>query len=421
MPIRWDRPLEHRRGGGSRLGGLDIYYDFNWREVFRHDRAVFPRGQSLAQLVTGDCPDGKKPSLLLTKRTDVAARIEETEDRYIVIVPIIDYLANAGAVAATTYYARMSGTPLTQLPTLSEIDFSNTELEGFLAEHLNFEALYRWAVDNPGRIDTLRRISAENGEKFVPSAADEIRRLEEADPATLEAMGEYLDRIGDHEDIRLLLSRVTGSEFGRLLTANVLASQLPERIADTRNKLNEYQELIEEPNSTETDVQNFLENNPWIVGLPYVSARARVEIPRGELDFVLDRFDGFFDIVELKGPSDIIVSERQGAAASRPPSASAYSLGPALAKALAQAHHYRSILDHARNLSDQYGLLDTRQPWILILLGRSDTLSDTGREILRELNLSLHRVEVIPYDILGRRTEGFLANVEELLSNPSPS
>jgi hypothetical protein len=311
----------------------------------------------------------------------------------------------------------MSGTPLTQLPSLSEVHFSNVELESFLAEHLTYETLIRWATNYPGRVDTLRRITADNSENLTPDVAGAIRQLEVADPAALEAMGEYLDRLGDHQDIRLLLAQVTESEFGRLLTADLLAKQLPGRIADTRSKLNDYQELIAEPNSTETDVQRFLEINPWIVGLPYVSAQARVEIPRGKLDFVLNRFDGFFDIVELKGPGDAIVSERTDDSASRPPSASAFSLGPALAKALAQAHHYRSILDHARNLRDQYGLSDTRQPNILILLGRSGSLSDAGREILRELNLSLHRVEVIPYDLLGRRTEGFLGNIEALLSS----
>jgi hypothetical protein len=50
MPIEWDRPLAHRRGAGDRLAGLDVYYDFDWRTMFRHDRAVFPRGQSLAQM-----------------------------------------------------------------------------------------------------------------------------------------------------------------------------------------------------------------------------------------------------------------------------------------------------------------------------------------------------------------------------------
>jgi len=102
MPIEWDRPLAHRRGAGDRLAGLDVYYDFDWRTMFRHDRAVFPRGQSLAQLIVRDCPDSKTPSLLLTERSDVLPCIQETEDRYIVIVPIRDYLRNAGADAAST-------------------------------------------------------------------------------------------------------------------------------------------------------------------------------------------------------------------------------------------------------------------------------------------------------------------------------
>ena len=164
-------------------------------------------------------------------------------------------------------------------------------------------------------------------------------------------------------------------------------------------------------------LQKFLEINPWIVGLPYVGARARVEIPRGEIDFVLDRYDGFFDIVELKGPEDLIVVERNEASADRPPSASAYTLGPALAKALAQAHHYRAILEQsAELLHQQYGLTDSRQPRILILLGKSTDLSESGREILRQLNLTLHRVEVIPYDLLGHRTAGLLDNIEKLLA-----
>jgi len=107
MPIQWDQPLNHRRGADNLLGGIDVYFDFDWRTVFGHDRAVFPRGQSLAQLIARDCPDGKEPALLLTERTDIEARIEETDERYVVILPIFDYLQNAGADAASTYYARL--------------------------------------------------------------------------------------------------------------------------------------------------------------------------------------------------------------------------------------------------------------------------------------------------------------------------
>jgi hypothetical protein len=388
--------------------------------MFKHDRAVFPRGQSLAQLVARDCPDGKTPALLLTERSDVQPSIQEAEDRYTVIVPIRDYLGNTDADAASTYYARLSRTPLTKLPSLVDMTFSVAELHTFLDAHLTTEVIAHWIAENPERMKSLYDLIG------IPSitplsAADAIRSLDIEDAAVFAEFARYLGRLSDSAEIHSLLAQITGSEFGRTVTANVLGGRLPERIADTRRQLVKYQELISCPEATETDVQQFLEQNPWIVGLPYVSARARVEIPRGELDFVLDRFDGFFDVIELKGPQDTIIVEHSNTDATRPPSASAYALGPALAKALAQAHHYRALLDQARDLSDQYGLVDTRQPRILIVLGCSTSLTATSREVLRQLNLSLHRVEVIPYDLLGTRTTGLLNNLESLLNHASVS
>lgn len=421
MLIEWDRPLSRRGGATRRLGGLEIYYDFSWRTVSRHNRAVFPRGQSLSDLVRSDCPQGKRPTLLLTERNDVAARIQETADRYIVIVPIHDYLRNAGGDAASTYYARLSGTRLTQLASLADVSFSSAEFKSFLDEHLTRDALVGWAAGSRERIDVLVDISGDLEGALPENVVGLIRRLTVADPRVLDEVVDYLDRFDGDAGVRGILSRLTESERGRMVTAHVLAGRLSERISDTRGQLDAYQHLIASSASNETDVQQFLERNPWIVGLSYVGARARIEIPRGEIDFVLDRYDGFFDIVELKGPGEAIVVERSEVAAERPSSASAYSLGAALAKALAQAHHYRSILDRSRELHRQYGLTDSRQPRILILIGRSTDLSDSSREILRQLNLTLHRVEVIPFDLLGRRTEVLLNNIEALLAGPSAS
>jgi hypothetical protein len=415
MPIEWDRPLSRRRGSHNRLGGLDVYYDFNWLNMFRHDRAIFPRGQSLAQLVRRDCPEGKTPCLLLTERDDIAPYIRMTDDRFIVVVPINDYLRNAGADAASTYYARLSTAPLTQLPSLSEVMFSSSELGHFLDEHLTLETLTSWLSRSSSRFQILQDLISSDSDSSSVDTAAALRKLDVEELAVFEEFAHYVRRLGGGSQLGELLEQVTLFEKGRAAAATALAHRLPERIADIREQLSLYGQLIALPSSTETDVQRFLEAHPWVVGLPYVRARARVEIPRGELDFVLERYDGFFDVVELKGPQELIVVERLSSGAMRPPSASAYSLSPALAGALAQAHHYRALLDQARDLHDQYGLTDTRQPRILIVLGCSTSLSDPSREVLRQLNLSLHRVEVIPYDLLGTRTLGLLNNLEALI------
>jgi hypothetical protein len=415
MPIEWDRPLLRRHGSLNRLDGLDVYYDFNWHNMFKHDRAIFPRGQSLAQLVRRDCPVGKTPCLLLTERDDITPGIQTTDNDFIVIVPINDYLRNAGADAASTYYARLSTTPLTQLPSLSEVIFSSTELGHFLDEHLTLETLTSWLSRSSSRLQMLKNLISSDDNSSSIDTATALRNLDVEDLEVFKEFAQYMKRLGGGSQLRELLDQITLFEQGRTAAATMLAHRLPERIADIRNRLNRYDQLIGLPNSSETDVQHFLEANPWVVGLTYVKARARVEIPRGELDFVLDRYDGFFDIVELKGPQEPIIVERQSSEAMRPPSASAYSLSPALAGAIAQAHHYRALLDQARELHDQYGLTDTRQPRILIVLGCSTSLSDQSREVLRQLNLSLHRVEVIPYDLLGTRTLGLLNNLEALI------
>jgi hypothetical protein len=74
-------------------------------------------------------------------------------------------------------------------------------------------------------------------------------------------------------------------------------------------------------------------------------------------------------------------------------------------------------LKESQGLRVQFGLEDTRQPRILILIGRAKDLSVAAGEVLRELNLSLHRVEIIPYDQLGRRTAGLLDNLQALLGS----
>ena len=64
----WDLPLRKRVGGKILLAGLDVYYDFDWKEEVGHGRATFRNGKKLALVVQEDCPDGKIPCLLLTTR-----------------------------------------------------------------------------------------------------------------------------------------------------------------------------------------------------------------------------------------------------------------------------------------------------------------------------------------------------------------
>lgn len=133
------------------------------------------------------------------------------------------------------------------------------------------------------------------------------------------------------------------------------------------------------------------------------------------MDFLAERFDGVHDLLELKSPQDLIISARAGRG-DAPPSASNHSFSRPLANALAQIHIYRGTLTTGSELmEEQYGLHQTKDPRAIIVIGRASQLTDFETGILRELNKSLHRVEIVPFDLIGQRASVVLDNVERYL------
>jgi len=180
--------------------------------------------------------------------------------------------------------------------------------------------------------------------------------------------------------------------------------------------LAEYEALLNVPGARETEMQNFIEANLWLLGLQYGRARPGQAITGGETDFLLERFDGYIDLLELKNPQDRIITSQAEPENGGAPRPSSFSLSRDLAKAFAQVHAYRDRLTRYANVNeDLHGLSDTRDPRIFIIIGRYSTLNEHEKRVLRELNKSMHRVEVIPYDLLAVRASFELDNVERLV------
>ena len=419
MPIPWPLTLYQRPRAGPLLAGIDVFHDFVWRELFNHNLGAFQHGKSLASRIRSDAPTGKRPTLLLTDCPGKLAHNVVTDARYVAIVPIREYLASSGADPASSYYARTSTTGVSRLADLRDVDLAPVDLQHILSRNLTSAALSEWASATDERQRILRELASalpdtSNGDV----TADVISSTRDVSDASLAQLVEVLRQRDAGSYVGPLLSLLEASAAGRTGMARSLGAVLPDRMRDIRDQISQYETLIRNPTASETDVQLFLEHCPWIVGLPYVRTRGRVPHARGTLDFVLDRFDGFFDIVELKGPREpIVVDSGTRAEGARPSAPSSLALGPALSNALAQAHMYRSVLRASNDLRTQYGLSDTRHPRIIILIGLAEMLTDNGKDVLRELNLSLHRVEVIPYDHLGERLHGMVRNIERLLTD----
>lgn len=133
MSVPWPTTLYKRRGGAKRLLGLTVYHDFVWKALFSDERTQFKNGQSLARLARSDCPEGKRPALLLTLNDDADEVPIETEDEYVVVVRIRQYLKQANVDdPAAAYYAHRLRQGITGLARFREIASSPELLEHFL-------------------------------------------------------------------------------------------------------------------------------------------------------------------------------------------------------------------------------------------------------------------------------------------------
>lgn len=471
----WNRPLERRRGSPKRLDGLDIYYDFNWMNYFPDGRAQFKNGQCLARLARGDCPPGKAPALLLTDQPDIEEKPIETDSHFAVVVNLPRYLQQATADAAASYYAHHLESGITSLAQLRKVAARPDVIRAVIEQELDAKFITEWVSEDKERLDELHKIVASKAgsdaidvtriaartdvikavvedhltiahiASWVNSHPEQLQQLQalaqrdydvpqigkldqalvaldnlvDLDDEIIQAIASLLGRTEDREARLTFLHALTADRTGRAVTSEVLGQRITDRLVDAREATEAYSDLIRDPQASETDLQKFIEAHPWLLGLEYVRIRPRHALPRGVMDFVLERYDGFHDFLELKNPQDAIVvapDESDGL----PPPASSFSLSADLAQALAQAHVYRDVLTtDAPTLDRLYGLSETRDPRVTIVIGQAGQLPPHRQRVLRQLNLSLHRVEVVPYDVLADRTTTVLDNVKKHLSASS--
>jgi len=416
LDIGWPRPLSHRPGAAERLDGLDVYYDFEWLNHFTDGRAQFRNGQALARFVRRTCPDGKTPALLLT--TDEAAEegFHETPSHRVCVLHLPSY-RQAEANPFLAYLGAKLGEGITRMGPLGP-DVAERAAAGaaVLEGPIDLARITAWAEEDPERLGQLRELAGGEDRAELGDVLNALAGLgDELDSDAVARIGALFGPGADRKRRLELLRAIAADADGRSLTGEVMLEELPQRISEAREALAAYRELLADASSGETELQDFIENRLWLLGLEYVKFRARRPLIRGTADFILERVDGFHDLLELKDPQDKIIVAPD-AEDGMPPPANKYALSPGLAKALAQSHVYRHTLTTDDLANDQnFGLRDSRDPRLVIVIGRARSLPDHRLQVVRELNKSLHRVEVVPYDALGDRAERVLDNVEKYL------
>ena len=422
LDLDWDVSLNHRTGGETRLCGIDVFYEFPWLDEFPDRRTQFKNGQCLAQFVIDKCPPDKTPAILLTLRPDVKQGFRQTPKFLVCVVNLPEYRSTEGN-AASSYIASHLAVDVADIDSLNELASAADPdvLRAFVESHLDFDHIAAWAAENDEHLQKLSQLAAQatDGQQESASLAETIAAVGTLSGLSAEEVGLVAALFGpgsDREHRLELLRAVTKDPTGRYVTGEVLAERTPQRVQDARDAMVIYEELLADEKTTETTMQKFIENNLWLLGLDYARMRPRKAGPSGATDFLLQRYDGFHDLLELKSPHDqLIVAPNIPEGEGAPPPHD-YALSKTLAQALAQAIVYRDRLTRYADAAEElYGLPHARDPRLIIVAGRADSLPDHRKRVLHELNKSLHRIEVIPYDVLALRATAVLDNVEHYL------
>lgn len=78
-----------------------------------------------------------------------------------------------------------------------------------------------------------------------------------------------------------------------------------------KNKLVEFEMLIESSNVREESIQGFLKENTWIFGAEYIKVKPKMALSHNfVVDFLLQRFDRSWEVIELKLPTEDIFTSQ---------------------------------------------------------------------------------------------------------------
>lgn len=388
---KWQPKLHERAGAPTLLGGIDVYHDFDWYHVLGHNRAAFRNGKCLAKEVMDACPPERHPCLLLTARYDVEEGPLSTNDQtYVVVTNIHQYRKHASKNPALGYFAGRSGLNTVAAARRARRRVGDDlELDEILATTISTERLVRWAADNAERVAILEDALTTLNTALAPSDYELPLLQDGVREDSLLPVIRGIMHAAEAGVIKEIAKELTSTPQGRKAASGALSDRLPVRIKDLADAARRFRELLSKPGINEPDLQKHIERTPLLLGLGYAKVLPAHKIPRGQVDFMVRRHDGYHDLLELKRQDHQIVIYN----GKDPKHPSSYSLSSELARALAQVHLYREWLAITPDstMKAQYGVDRVRNPRVTIVIGlRSELPTDEARTILDQLNLTLH-------------------------------
>jgi len=207
------------------------------------------------------------------------------------------------------------------------------------------------------------------------------------------------------EQIKALLgSNQTPEMLNFLLDNEVIPEELEIGLAHARRAraIDKYNTMLES-NCVEADWQKWFEENSWVLGCDFVRVLEERTIDTKNIsDFLMESYDGFLDIVEIKRPEgDLEFWQKSLDHGNCIPHSD-------LIKAITQASIYIHEVEleaNSKKFFDRVGGINTIKPRCTLIYGRSNNWDQDQNKAFRILNSSYHNLSIMTFDHVLERAK----------------
>ncbi|MFC1717889.1 Shedu anti-phage system protein SduA domain-containing protein [Candidatus Poribacteria bacterium] len=176
----------------------------------------------------------------------------------------------------------------------------------------------------------------------------------------------------------------------------------------------EFEEMLKN-DRVEQEWQKWFKKNSWVLGTEFVKILEERDIDTSNIaDYLMQAYDGFLDIVEIKRPEgDLDFWAQTLDHGNHIPSTD-------LIKAITQASKYIHEVEREANSLKFLARVEnvkTIKPRCLLIFGRSIDWDEEQKEAYRILNSSYHNLTILTYDHVLYRAKRIISNDTENISD----
>jgi len=164
----------------------------------------------------------------------------------------------------------------------------------------------------------------------------------------------------------------------------------------------QFEEMLEQ-DLTEHEWQKWFTDNSWVLGTEFVKILDDRKIDTANIsDFLMQAYDGFLDIVEIKRPEGNLMFWADNKDHDN------YIPSNDLIKAVTQASKYIYEVEREADsikFLERVGYVKTIKPRCILIFGRSEDWDEEQKESYRILNSNYHNLTIMTYDHILERAK----------------